>query len=39
MLQFHLMKYLKYEDLIKLCLTCKDGGHLCDENIFEGDSE
>ena len=32
MLQFHLLKYLKYEDLVKFMLVSKDAGSLCDNN-------
>ena len=32
MLQFYLLKYLKYEDLIKLRHLCKDAATLCDAN-------
>ena len=32
MLQFHLLKYLSYDNLVKLLLVCKDGGPLCDAN-------
>jgi len=32
MLQIHLLKYLKYEDIVKFLLVCKDIGHLCDAN-------
>ena len=31
-LQFHLLKYLKYEDIVKLLLVSKDAGSLCDAN-------
>ena len=30
MLQFHLLKYLNYDGLVKLKLVCKDGGNFCD---------
>ena len=33
MVQFHLLKYLKYDSLIKLQALCKDGGYLCDDNL------
>ena len=32
MLQFFLLKYLKYEDIVKLLLVSKDAGRLCDAN-------
>ena len=31
-LMFHLLKYLKYEDLVKFLLVGKDAGSLCDAN-------
>ncbi len=31
-LQFCLLKYLKYEDIVKLLLVSKDACHLCDAN-------
>ena len=31
-LQFYLLKYLKYENLVKFMLACKDAGRLCDAN-------
>jgi hypothetical protein len=31
-LQFHLLKYLKYEDIVKLSLISKNAGSLCDAN-------
>ena len=31
-LQIHLLKYLKYEDIAKLLFVCKDTGRLCDAN-------
>ena len=34
MLQFYLLKYLKYEDIVKLLLVSKDSGRLCDANKF-----
>ena len=34
MLMFHLLKYLKFEDIVKFLLVCKDAGYLCDANIF-----
>jgi len=39
MLQIHLLKYLKYEDIVKFLLVCKDIGHLCDANKTEEDPE
>ena len=33
MLQFHLLKYLKFDDLIKINITCKNGGKLFDSNL------
>ena len=33
-LQFYLLKYLKYEEIVKLLLVSKDAGHLCDANKF-----
>ena len=39
MLQFHLLKYLSYEALVKFALVCQDTGHLCDANKFECYSE
>jgi hypothetical protein len=32
MLQFQLLKYLKYENLVKFSLACKNSGRLCDAN-------
>ena len=32
MLQFCLLKYLKYEDIVKFLLVSKNVGHLCDAN-------
>lgn len=32
MLQFYLIKYLKYEDIFKLSLVSKDADKLCDAN-------
>ncbi len=32
MLQFCLLKYLKYEDIVKLLLVSKDAGRFCDAN-------
>ncbi len=31
-LQFFLLKYLKYDDIVKLSLVSKDVGRLCDAN-------
>ena len=39
MLQFCLLKYLKYPDLIKLFKICKDGQYLCDANITQVDQK
>ena len=39
MLQIHLLKYLKYENIVKFLLVCKNTGHLCDANKTEEDSE
>ena len=39
MLQFQLLKYLNYYDLIKLQKVCKDGGILCDANKVQPFSE
>ena len=36
-LQFFLLKYLKYDDLRNLQLTCKDGGRVCDANTSQSD--
>ena len=30
--QFFLLKYLKYDDIVKFSLVSKDAGHLCDAN-------
>ena len=35
---FHLLKYLKYSDLIKLHFVCKDAGRLCDANSDKDES-
>ena len=32
MLQFCLLKYLKYEDIVKFLLVSKDAGRFCDAN-------
>ena len=32
MLQFFLLKYLKYEDIVKFSLVSKDADRLCDAN-------
>ena len=34
MLQFYLLKFLKFEDLINLKQTSKDSGLMCDTNYF-----
>ena len=34
MLQFHLLKYLSYVNLVKFMLVQKDIGQLCDSNKF-----
>ena len=39
MLQFHLLKYLKYSNIVKLTLTCKDADNLCDANKVDINSE
>jgi len=39
MLQIHLLKYLKYEDIFKFLLVSKDTGLLCDANKNEEDFE
>ena len=31
-LQFFLLKYLKYDDIVKFSLVSKDAGRLCDAN-------
>ena len=31
-LQFFLVKYLKYDDIVKFSLVSKDAGRLCDAN-------
>lgn len=38
MLKFNLLKYLKYEDIIKFTLVCKDLRNFCDEKKIEKDS-
>ena len=35
MLTFHLLKYLKLDNFIKLLFVCKDAGNLCEANIFQ----
>ena len=35
MIQFYLLKYLKYEHIVKLSIVSKDAGRVCDENKFE----
>ena len=37
-LMFHLLKYLKYSDLIRLHFVCKDAGRLCDANSDKDES-
>ncbi len=32
MLQFHVLKYLKFENLVKFLLVSNNSGHLCDAN-------
>ncbi len=32
LLQFYLLKYLKYDDIVKFSLVSKDTGRLCDAN-------
>ncbi len=40
MLQFYLLKYLKFEHIVKLSLVSKDAGRLCDANkSHSGDSD
>ena len=39
MLQFHLLKYLSYDNLVKLLLVCKEGGCLCDANKSQNNVE
>ena len=39
MLQFHLLKYLKFEDLIKFKLICKNAGHLADANFIQEETD
>ncbi len=34
MLQFYLLKYLKYEDIVKFMLVSKNASYLCDANKF-----
>ena len=36
-LQFFLLKYLKYDDIIKFSLVSKDAGRLCDANKSHSD--
>ena len=31
-LMIHLLKYLKYENLVKFLLVCKNAGSICDAN-------
>ncbi len=38
MLQFCLLKYLKYENIVKLVLVSKDAGRLCDANKSHSDN-
>ena len=35
MLQFCLLKYLKFDEIINLLQTCKNAGTLCDANIWK----
>ena len=37
MLQFCLLKYLKYEDIVKFLLVSKNVGRLCDANKSHSD--
>ena len=39
MLQFHLLKYLKYDDFVKFSLVCKETGRLCDFNKILNNNE
>ena len=39
MLQFHLLKYLNYKNVVKLSLVCKYGGYLCDTNKLQNHSD
>ena len=39
LLQFHLFKYLKYVDLIKLKMVSRDGNNICDANISQDNSD
>ncbi len=40
MLQFYLLKYLKYEHIVEFLLISKDSGRLCDANRnHTGDSD
>ena len=32
MLQFHLLKFLKYKNILKFSLVCKGAGRVCDAN-------
>ena len=37
-LQFFLLKYLKYDDIVKFSQVSKDAGRLCDANKKHSDS-
>jgi hypothetical protein len=37
MLQFYLLKFLKYEDIVKFSLVSKDAGRLCEANNIHSD--
>ncbi len=39
MVQFFLIKFLKYEDIVKFLLVSKDVGRLCDANKVEINSD
>ena len=39
MLLFHLLKFLKFNEMIKLKSVCKDAGQLCEANIALFNSE
>ncbi len=38
MLQFFLLKYLKYDDIVKFSLVSKEAGRLCDANKSHSDN-
>ena len=39
MLQFHLLKYLKYENMVKFMLVSKNADRVCDVNKYQNYSE